>query len=354
MNVKLIYPPFWNCNSPYLSIPSLVAYLHKHGIQVEQMDLNLEVYDMLLSESFMNQCIMRLSLDTKKIKESPFLLDVARFFANGVEHHKRLLKSKEALGVDVYEKCSKFLGACLAVVNAAYETEHEKSQKVGFTKYDFGEYDAESFYSILKSAKNAQEGNDTNLINTLLLPFVEHIVQNADLIGISLTGLNQIIPTFSLLGHIKRESPSTKIVLGGSIVTRWFADDNNLPDIFDYTDYVVINEGEVPLVSLINSLKGCVPIEDVPQLIYRDESGKINKNLVKKKLVNTSDLPTPMFNKVDVPRYFSPEPVLPLLSSRGCYWGKCAFCDHFFVYGKSFRQSKVDKIISDISSYIST
>ena len=34
--------------------------------------------------------------------------------------------------------------------------------------------------------------------------------------------------------------------------------------------------------------------------------------------------------------YLLPENIFPVLISRGCYWNKCSFCDHSFIYGNKF------------------
>jgi anaerobic magnesium-protoporphyrin IX monomethyl ester cyclase len=47
----------------------------------------------------------------------------------------------------------------------------------------------------------------------------------------------------------------------------------------------------------------------------------------------------------------TPKLVLPLLGSRGCYWRKCTFCDHSFIYKNTFRQAPVEKIINDLKIY---
>ena len=48
----------------------------------------------------------------------------------------------------------------------------------------------------------------------------------------------------------------------------------------------------------------------------------------------------------DLKKYFSPKIVLPFQSSRGCYWGKCSFCDQDF--GMNFNSKNIDKVISEL------
>ena len=38
MKTKLVFPGFWTCSAPYLSLPSLTAFLRMHGKDVEQIE----------------------------------------------------------------------------------------------------------------------------------------------------------------------------------------------------------------------------------------------------------------------------------------------------------------------------
>jgi hypothetical protein len=83
-------------------------------------------------------------------------------------------------------------------------------------------------------------------------------------------------------------------------------------------DSVVLFEGEAALPDLVDALAaGRTP----PAVIHGGLAGDL------------TDLPAPDFDGLPLEKYFSPEPVLPYDPTRGCYWGKCAFCH----YGLSCR-----------------
>jgi len=44
--------------------------------------------------------------------------------------------------------------------------------------------------------------------------------------------------------------------------------------------------------------------------------------------------------------YLMPELILPVQSSRGCYWKKCTFCDHDF--GQTYNVKNVKKMVSEL------
>jgi len=43
-----------------------------------------------------------------------------------------------------------------------------------------------------------------------------------------------------------------------------------------------------------------------------------------------------------------PYPVLPYMSSRGCYWGKCTFCTHSFIYDSYYRKENETRVAEEL------
>ena len=85
----------------------------------------------------------------------------------------------------------------------------------------------------------------------------------------------------------------------------------------------------------------------MPNLIYKDEKGvHVNKEVFAESL---AELPPPDFDGLPLEKYFVPQLILPYLATRGCYWGRCTFCDHFQGYVEGFRTKQVDHIVEEIS-----
>lgn len=332
-----------------MSVPSLAAYLKSHNKDVEQIDLNLEFFDKLLSKEFIDLCIEKYEtevIDIEDTRIAPYFSAIGKYVSDNIDKQKAIFRSHKALDIHVYEKCSYFMAMSFAIINATFPGE-----KIDHYHYE-SSYNRSSFKSILDSARDSYHGKNSTLLSLLTSYFIDDIIQDVNLIGISLTGLNQIIPSFVLAGAIKRKNPNIKIILGGSVPTRWFAEQRDAPNIFEFVDYVITNEGEVPLVSLIDYLEGKISIENVPQLIYLSANNEITYNNLPITNPDMCSFPTPVFNKKDVRRYLSPVPTLPLLGCRGCYWRKCTFCDHSFVYNNSYRAADIDKIVDDVMTYI--
>lgn len=107
-----------------------------------------------------------------------------------------------------------------------------------------------------------------------------------------------------------------------------------------FVDYLLIGEGEAGLSALVRRFDGGE--SEVPGLVYL-RRGRIFSNPVSAAL-DIHELPLPDFSDFPLADYHSPVPVLPYLSSRGCFWGRCAFCTHQKTY-LAYREEAVDRTI---------
>ena len=166
--------------------------------------------------------------------------------------------------------------------------------------------------------------------------------------GISIINTSQLIPGLTLAKLIKEANPDIHINIGGSIFTRLVNELSLNPDLFSVFDSVIVHEGETALLGLVKHLRGEADIKDIPNLIYKDGS-EIRVNKISSQGEDINTLPTPTFDGFPLDKYLSPELIIPVLSSRGCYWGKCTFCDHSFGYSGRYRLRDVDLLYNDIA-----
>lgn len=100
--IKLIFPPFWSPSQPYLSTPSLAAYLKKMGYEVDQKDFNLEVFESILDVEFLEKCRDKLPLSNEQF------INRAEFCIQNVESYKSLIRSQDSLNLESYLRCIAF------------------------------------------------------------------------------------------------------------------------------------------------------------------------------------------------------------------------------------------------------
>lgn len=348
MKTILVFPPFWSASQPYLSLPSIAAYLKKHGIDEEQIDLNLQIYDYVLSEKFLTKCMKRIKKQNNEnvlSAEERDLLQIMDFMSRNINIYKNMFRSEVALDINVYTKCFSIIDCCLATISKLYEKE-----TLSFVYYEHNDYSELKSKDVIRCMEDVKKGKlKDSLVYELVYPFVERIACEHDLVGISLTGSNQIIPAYIFATLLKERNPKIKIVVGGNIVSRWCTLLQSNTDLFKNIDFYMYGEGEYPFTRLIAYMEGKIPIKEVPNILYVNEENKVVMTEDNCYLdINT--LPTPIFNKDEIKKYFSPKVVMPLLESRGCFWGKCSFCDHSYIYHGKYRKRSIDLVIEDIKT----
>ncbi len=355
MKVLLIFPPFWIPYRPYLSLPSLTGYLKSNGIDVIQKDFNIEAFDILMSKNFLLEIREQLEqrfkvLDSKdSLKpgvEQQYYSDLFKakssvpYIAGRVEKAKRVFKDKK----DFYD---------IGKLSEAREILRQAQSIISTACFPGGEdlvwplnmRIQRSFEDIKKITANRDKNPFIKLYEEHLLPFIEE--QSPDVIGISIAGDSQFIPALTLSRLLKSLNKKAHITVGGYIVTLFSEVFGKYPELFgDFFDSAIVNEGEYPLLKLVEHLSEGKELQGVPNLIYRDKNEVRFNDVATAADINT--LPAPDFDGFPLDLYLSPETVLPILASRGCYWGKCAFCSHNESYRWSYKTRAAGKVVDDM------
>jgi anaerobic magnesium-protoporphyrin IX monomethyl ester cyclase len=148
-----------------------------------------------------------------------------------------------------------------------------------------------------------------------------------DMIGISaLTASSKA--AYSLADEL-RAALKTPIVIGGAHAIS-FPEEclKNCASI----DVSVYSEGEAIAAALAESISDPAKLAAVPGICYRAADGKITQNGPPVCVENLDDLPTPAWQLYDfslyrsLPLQYRKLPMTSFITSRGCFWRKCAFC----------------------------
>ncbi len=185
----------------------------------------------------------------------------------------------------------------------------------------------------------------------MFLPYFEKKLESLDLsgyamIGLSVTDLSQIVPGFTLARLLKKKTKA-KICLGGNYIFKIAPDLKKIPAVFrDYCDYLQFGDGETAVVELAQAIAGTRAVTDVHSLIYADEKGEVHTTATAP-LLDLDAVAYPDFGSYDFGKYFSPEVVIPVQLGKGCYWGKCTFCD-FYTGQQKFDMKKVARAADEV------
>lgn len=130
------------------------------------------------------------------------------------------------------------------------------------------------------------------------------------------------------------------IIVGGATISALYGDE--ILQACPFVDAVFEGEGEAGLGMLCAGRD----FSEIPGLAYRGTTG-VRRNR-KTETISLADLPLPDFSDIDLSRYFNPEPVVPVVFSRGCKWRKCRFCAHNFSYS-GYRKRNVTRFVDYLS-----
>ena len=161
-----------------------------------------------------------------------------------------------------------------------------------------------------------------------------------DVVGLTISYQEQLIPGRLFARFLKRRRPNQTVIVGGGMITHVLEDIRCDASFWTDVDYGVPFEGEHTFGEILDlgggspgGLKNALWV-DCDRVVYRPDL--VNRPRIEAR-PDFSDL------QHDYP---TPSPVYPLLTSKGCYWGKCAFCTHHEGYGQGFARLK-DKLVEE-------
>lgn len=280
VNVHLVFPPFAESavTGPHLACPLLVAVLRKAGIVASYSDWNIKAVRRALEPVTVGHVHARLSTRLGK-------------------HHAnvRALSMLLAYERECYEPYSlNLLRRLLGIVGAELRGTEQRFE-----------------FSL------TEEAVEDELQATFRAGFEQDFLAHLDVVapnvlGISVAFSEQLPEALRLARVLRRQRPQISILVGGSQINLLADDQVRALNETGLFDGIVVGNGEMVIVDAVRSLR-----------TLGAQAGVIRSGPI------TSDdlgaLPPPAFANTDA--YFRPLRI-PVLAQKGCYWGRCTFCDY--------------------------
>src|SRR5207237_1822334 len=105
LKAMLLFPPEWVPTAPYLALPSLTAVLRAEGHEVIQRDINIEMYDLFFSDTFLIWVMARMSMQLSRLGAK----EMSAGLTDREADQKALLEAKSS--VDVMELAARAMKA---------------------------------------------------------------------------------------------------------------------------------------------------------------------------------------------------------------------------------------------------
>lgn len=354
----LLQPPPGDLTGPYPALAYLKASASRDGHNVHIRDLGIEALGFLTAKSGLQKLLRQADTLRNEMEAKPELSSTEL-------HHYELLVSAVGLGLEPdliansiavlknkekfyeyreYKRAGRLLEAFYRLLSAVHFPTRISSSEYP-TARELG-----SFENVMAHHRGALNPY-IEYYEDVLFPYIAGI--EPALIGISMVFASQSVQALVLGRLLKQRFPNSHIVMGGAYLSQWvlLMKDAQLSDLFTCTDSVVCGEGEDAFTELLDRVVNNRPLEGVSNLIYLDRSTSAIRRFTTLQYVDISGLPPPDYSDLDLGAYLSPELVIPYCISRGCYWGRCAFCQN--RYGdnriRRYQAIPVEKAITEMT-----
>lgn len=349
---------------PHLALPWLTGFLRQHGHTVAQRDLNVEVFDQILTRRHLHQALQRI----RRRFALPGAASAPQFrptdeqirwaLAKGPALLEKAEKAKAVLRSERFYDEEASLAAFLVITDAlALNSLAHYPAHLDLSRFD-DPLRHDSSRELLHAAQDADINPFYEIFRRGILPDLQR--QKPELIGISIPTQGQFLAALTLASLIRRAGLPCHLTAGGPHVSMLREQIPHVPALFDLFDSFVVFDGEVPLLRLAEAIEkgsgraGDGGLAAVPNLIYRSPTcGEIRTNpqLPTHEVRLAQENLRPDFDGLPLDRYLAPEPVLPLIAAHGCYHGKCAFCNvgygdplHYHPYPAEFIVAEMRRL----------
>lgn len=389
-DLLLITPPLTQLNCPYPATMVLSGFLRSKGFSVSQLDLSIELIDALFTKENISKIFditenQRLSkrfvkMQNRRTEYEELIEIVIKFLRNPENSDSRTLEIIHSLPQSDRFKTLKnieFSGIVndhkeLAISKATFFIQDltDLIRENINPHFDLIRYGEKICHSIVdfNSIKDEIE-NSENFINYLMLNILNFNIQktNPKIVGFTIPFPGNFYAALICSQFIKTHFPDIKIIFGGGFVNTELRQMTQT-EIFQYTDYLVFDDGELPLERILENFK----FQNSNSKIQIPNSELIrtwtfeNGEIVKHNFDNTKNIPFSQrgfadYSDIQVDKYISlketPNPMLNLWSAgfwnkitlaHGCYWAQCAFCDTTIDYIKRFEPGKAGYLVDQM------
>lgn len=386
-------------NTPYPATAYLTGFLRSRGVDARQSDPALTLLLRLLSRPGIDAMAKRLANKTASSASVRFFQSHVKAYRDTVDAVVRFLQGRDLTlahriasdtflprgprfenlkaldhtsGGDGLERAFGSLGlqdraqhlASLYVDDLADVIRDGLDPRFGLARYAERLAESAPSFDPLLNALNAAPTLVDEMLDQITLELVR--AHEPDVVGLTVPFPGNVYGAFRIARQIKQHSPRTVVVMGGGYVNTELRELKD-PRVFDFVDYLTLDDGEAPFWHLLESLR--VP-QTPPKLLrtFAREKGAV----VLHSSPGLHDIPlkecgTPTYDGLPLTQYLSLCELLnpmhrlwsdgrwnKLTLAHGCYWKKCTFCDISLDYigryedqGAALIVDRMEKLIAE-------
>lgn len=370
----LFTPPFTQLNTPYPATAYLKGFLNTKGISSFQADLGIEVFLALYSSNGLKDLFEHILAKNQNWSENARrIIALRKHYIQSIDGVINFLQGKNptlahlicqegylpraerfqqladlhwAFGSMGTQDKAKHLATLyledLADLITECVDEHfglsRYAERLGRSAYHFDE-----LYQHLQQEYTYID----HLLSRVLSEKMARL--QPQLVAISVPFPGNLYSAFRCGQWIKKHHPQSKVVMGGGFANTELRSLSD-PRVFEFFDFITLDDGETPIENLLEHLDGKRPLDLLKRTFALQEGQVQYFNHSLNRDYKQSEVGTPDYSDLLLDHYVSAiEVVNPmhrmwsdgrwnkLTMAHGCYWGKCTFCDVSLDYIKNYE-----------------
>jgi radical SAM superfamily enzyme YgiQ (UPF0313 family) len=401
MRILLLTPPMTQVNTPYPATAYLTGFLRSRGYDAIQADPALELVLKLLSQPGLRDLSQELKKKfSTQTNETPcsvvHFLEFEENYLASIESVVRFLQNQDStLAYRIVTRNYLPEGPRFKTLDELNQAESDGMQwafgSLGLQdkarhlaslyiddlvdviregidpSFQFSRYgeklaaSAPSFNPIEEKLKTS-----SSLIDRYLDEITQKMISKFQpkVLALTVPFPGNVYGAFRIAKLFKEVSPETKIILGGGYVNTELRELQE-PRVFDYIDYITLDDGEQPLLTLLSQSSQKSSSPKYLRTFLR-ENGKVEF----KSDPSLHDIPfieagTPTYDGLPLGKYLSLceflNPMHRLWSdgrwnkltlAHGCYWKKCSFCDTSLDYIGRYESAGASLLVDRIEQLV--
>ena len=398
LRVLSLIPPMTQLNTPYPSTAYLTGFLRSRQIEAVQEDLALALVLRLLSAEGLEQVARKVEAISPRKRNhilQSFIAQRSRYLstidavisflqgrdstlAHRIVSRQYLPEGLRFSALDAYvddemgDPLSWAFGALgmhdrakhlatLYLNDLADVLREAIDPRFEFVRYGESLAASQATFDPLALALTAPNTLVDEYLKNLTLEAITRHAPTVVLLSVPFPGT--VYAAFRIAQTIKATHPEIKIVLGGGFANTELRELSE-PRVFDFVDFVTLDAGERPLLSLLDHLLGKRSQQRLVRTFLRDPQLNVVRyiNMVEPE-VPFEEVGTPTWDGLPLSNYLSLLDMLnpmhrlwsdgrwnKLTVAHGCYWKKCSFCDVSLDYIGRYETASTEVLADRIES----
>ncbi|MCK5477563.1 MAG: radical SAM protein [Methylococcales bacterium] len=402
LKILLITPPMTQLNTPYPATAYLTGFLRQEGYMVSQRDCAIDLFLSLLTKQGLKKIVKSVEDNYADFEDDELPDSIYNFllhypaYSKCIEPTIKFLQGKtpslalriasrtflpegpqfeslyqmeemsanvllDAFGTLGIQDKAKYLATLFiddisAVIKQGVDPNFEISR--------YGERLAASNPSFddLYHQMHQPPIYTDELISSLVNDYLKQ--EKPTIVGLTVPFPGNMLGALKIAKCCKKINSNIKIILGGGFVNTELRSLKD-PRIFEFIDFITVDDGERPLLTLLEYLNNQRSIKELYRT-YRLEDGKVfyTNNPVLHDIPH-KDTGTPCYDGLPINKYLSLCEMLnsmhriwsdgrwnKLTIAHGCYWSHCSFCDISLNYIGQYDDAGADIIVKRIETLI--